>query len=158
VNDRSASALIRIRPAEGADAALLADFNAAMALETEGRTLDAATVRRGVEIGLSRPDYCRYHLAELEGRVVGQLMITWEWSDWRAGMFWWIQSVYVVPGARGRGVFKALYRHVESMARGDGECRGLRLYVERHNASAQAAYARLGMRDAGYGVFEVDWS
>jgi len=86
------------------------------------------------------------------------MMITYEWSDWRNGAFWWIQSVYTLPEARGRGVFKALYSHVESLARANGGVCGLRLYVETHNERAQSAYERCGMKEAVYRMFEVDYS
>ena len=147
-----------IREARADDAAVIARFNIAMALETEARHLDEPTVQRGVAGGLARPDLCRYHLAELDGAVVGQLMITYEWSDWRNGVFWWIQSVYVDPAYRGRGVFKQLYRHVESMARAAGGVCGLRLYVEHENAAAQRCYQQLGLKATGYRIYEADWS
>lgn len=147
-----------IREARPDDAAVIARFNIAMAMETEGRALDEATVKRGVEGGLARPDLCRYHLAEIDGCVVGQLMITYEWSDWRNGVFWWIQSVYVDPAHRGRGVFKRLYRHVESLAREAGDVCGLRLYVEHENAAAQRCYEQLGLNATEYHVYEADWS
>ena len=146
-----------IRGATPADAEVIAAFNAAMALETEHKRLDPAVLRAGVEGAIARPASAKYFLAELEGRVVGQLMVTFEWSDWRNADFWWIQSVYVPPEFRSRGVFGGLYRHVERLARDAGAC-GLRLYVERDNAGAQAAYRRLGMADAGYLVYETDWS
>src|SRR6476620_10385211 len=146
-----------IRAATPADAPVIADFNAAMALETEHKRLDPVTLRAGVERAIGRPEEARYFLADAGGRVVGQLMITFEWSDWRNGMFWWIQSVYVEPAYRSKGVFKELYRRVEGMAKEAGAC-GLRLYVEKENAAAQAVYRRLGMGDAGYVVFETDWS
>jgi ribosomal protein S18 acetylase RimI-like enzyme len=148
---------IPIRSAGSDDAAIIADYNAAMALETEHKQLDAALLRAGVERAIAQPEGARYFLAEIDRRVVGQLMITFEWSDWRNGMFWWIQSVYVHPDFRSRGIFKELYRHVERLARQAGAC-GLRLYVERENRAAQEVYQRLGMRDAGYAVFERDWS
>jgi ribosomal protein S18 acetylase RimI-like enzyme len=148
---------ILIRSAGSDDAAIIADYNAAMALETEHKQLDAALLRAGVEQAIAQPEGARYFLAEIDRRVVGQLMITFEWSDWRNGMFWWIQSVYVHPDFRSRGIFKELYRHVERLARQAGAC-GLRLYVERENRAAQEVYQRLGMRDAGYAVFERDWS
>jgi GNAT superfamily N-acetyltransferase len=148
---------VRIRPAAAGDAAAIAEFNIAMAWETEHKRLAPAVVRAGVERAIARPASARYYLAEAGGRVVGQLMITFEWSDWRDADFWWIQSVYVEPAARAGGVFKQLYRHVERLAREAGAC-GLRLYVERENARAQAVYRRLGMRDAGYVLYETDWS
>jgi ribosomal protein S18 acetylase RimI-like enzyme len=89
---------------------------------------------------------------------VGQLMLTYEWSDWRAKMFWWVQSVYVHPEFRGRGVFSRLYQHVESLARQDPGVCGIRLYVHHANHRAMAAYEKLGMTPADYRVYEADWS
>jgi GNAT superfamily N-acetyltransferase len=149
---------IRIRPATPPDAQTIADFNVAMAWETEHKRLDPATLRAGVERAIAQPDAARYFLAaDAAGRVVGQLMITFEWSDWRNATFWWIQSVYVEPESRSQGIFRQLYRHVETLAKQAGAC-GLRLYVEKENAPAQQVYQRLGMADAGYLVFETDWS
>jgi len=150
-------ASIQIRAAQPADAATLADYNAAMALETEHKTLDAATLRSGVERAILHSQAARYYLADIAGQVVGQLMVTFEWSDWRNADFWWIQSVYVRPDVRSRGVFKAIYQHVQTLARQAGAC-GLRLYVERDNLRAQQVYQRLGMRDSAYAVYETDWS
>ncbi|HQR45198.1 MAG TPA: GNAT family N-acetyltransferase [Thermoanaerobaculia bacterium] len=146
-----------IRPAAAADAETIASFNEAMAVETEGKALDPATIRAGVGTLLSRPDLGLYLVAEEDGRVVGQLMITFEWSDWRNGVVWWIQSVYVRPECRGRGAYRALHAHVRSRALSDGGVRGLRLYVERENAAAQATYRRLGMRETSYRLFEEIW-
>ena len=148
---------MRIRGATVADAEVIASYNAAMALETEHKRLDMAVLRAGVEGAIGRPEAAQYYLADIDGRVVGQLMVTFEWSDWRNGMFWWIQSVYVHPEFRSRGVFKGVYRHVEGLAREAGAC-GLRLYVELENEAAQEVYRRLGMKNAGYYVFEADWS
>jgi GNAT superfamily N-acetyltransferase len=149
---------ILVRAARAGDAAALAAGNIAMALEAEHKTLDPATVQRGVEAVFERPALGRYFVAEIEGRVVGQAMHTYEWSDWRNGTFWWLQSVYVAPHARRLGVFRALYRHVEDLARSDAGVCGLRLYVERDNARAQNTYRSCGMDDAGYLVMEVDIS
>jgi GNAT superfamily N-acetyltransferase len=146
-----------IRPAAAADAETIASFNEAMAVETEGKALDPATIRAGVRALLSRPDLGLYLVAEEDGRIVGQLMITFEWSDWRNGVVWWIQSVYVRPESRGRGVYRALHARVRSRALADGGVRGLRLYVERENAAAQATYRRLGMRETSYRLFEEIW-
>ena len=101
------------------------------------------------------PQRGRYLVAERTGAAAGTLMLTHEWSDWRCGDWWWIQSVYVAPERRRGGIFAALYRHVETAARADADVCGLRLYVEKENAVAQRTYAALGMEDAGYSMFEV---
>lgn len=144
-----------LRPATLADLETLARWAEAMALETEGKTLDAATIRAGIAAGIADPGKARYLVAEREGVAVGTLMLTTEWSDWRDGWWWWIQSVYVVPEARRLGVFRALYAHVEAEARATPGVCGLRLYVENDNTRAQATYASLGMVDAHYRVFEA---
>jgi ribosomal protein S18 acetylase RimI-like enzyme len=144
---------MRIRLATSADAAVLVEFNAAMALETEGKNLLPEVIGAGVRGLLDNPVAGFYVLAETE-RVVAALMITKEWSDWRNGSFWWIQSVYVRPEARRQGVYRRLYRHVQEMAAKDPQVCGFRLYVERENSAAQAAYAALGMKETRYFVFE----
>ena len=144
---------MRIRLATSADAAVLVEFNAAMALETEGQNLLPEVIGAGVRGLLDNPVAGFYVLAETE-RVVAALMITKEWSDWRNGSFWWIQSVYVRPEARRQGVYRRLYRHVQEMAAKDPQVCGFRLYVERENSAAQAAYAALGMKETRYLVFE----
>ncbi len=146
-----------IRRAAAADAEVIAANNRAMALETEGKVLDPAISRRGVAAALADPRKGFYLLAERVGQVVGQLMVTFEWSDWRDGTFWWIQSVYVAPEARRSGVYRALYERLLAMAREtEGIC-GIRLYVESANARAQQTYAALGMQRAHYELFEVDF-
>jgi ribosomal protein S18 acetylase RimI-like enzyme len=142
-----------VRRATSADAVCLIDFNARMALETENLTLDRATLEAGVRAILEDSAKGFYFVAEIDGRVVGQLMITFEWSDWRNGNIWWIQSVYVLPEYRRRGVFRAMFEHVEHEARGAGVV-GLRLYVEQHNAAAQGTYQRLGMSLSHYQLME----
>lgn len=154
----------RIRPAEADDCDLLARWACAMALETEHKQLDADTVHAGVAAGIADPQRARYVIAmrdasvaggETIGMAVGTLMLTCEWSDWRNGDWWWIQSVYVPPAYRRQGVFAALYAHVRQLAVDTPGVVGLRLYVERDNAAAQATYAGLGMVDAGYRIFEA---
>ena len=143
-----------IRVAAPADIETIASFNEAMATETEGKTLDPATIRAGVRGLFARPDLGFYIVAEDGGRIVGQLMITYEWSDWRDGVFWWIQSVYVRPEVRGKGVYRALHEHVRAMAKAAGAVCGFRLYVEKENAAAQETYRRLGMHETPYVLFE----
>ena len=144
-----------IRDARESDAATLAEYNAAMAAETEGKTLDPAIVGPGVSALLADRSMGRYWVAEDAGRIIGQLMVTYEWSDWRNGTIWWIQSVYVHPDWRRKGVFSALYRHVESLAAAAPGVIGLRLYVDSDNNRAQQTYAALGMVTSDYRVMET---
>jgi ribosomal protein S18 acetylase RimI-like enzyme len=144
---------MRIRLATPADAGVLIEFNAAMALETEGKELLPDVIGAGVRSLLGNPAAGFYLLAE-EDSAVGSLMITKEWSDWRNGTFWWIQSVYVRPQFRRQGVYKNLYRHVQELASKDPAVCGFRLYVERENERAQATYSALGMKQTHYLVFE----
>ena len=146
--------LFSIRRATAKDTATLAHFNIAMARETEDHALDAETVQAGVAKLFDSPQHGFYLVVESEGAVVGSLMITHEWSDWRDGLWWWIQSVYVVPNFRRQGVFSALYRKVTTLARQDNRICGLRLYVEKDNTNAQQVYAHLGMSEAPYRVYE----
>ncbi len=149
---------IHIRAARPADAEVLRDYNLALALETENLKLDPTIVLDGIRALLADESKGRYFVAECEGRVIGQVMHTFEWSDWRNGMFWWLQSVYVHSEFRSRGVFTALFRHVEALARADAGVCGLRLYMEHENHRARGAYVRLGLSPAGYEVFTTpDW-
>ena len=145
---------MQVRLATPQDAPVLVEFNAAMALETEQKELLPDVVGAGVRSLLGNPAAGFYVLAEKDDRVVGALMITKEWSDWRNGTFWWIQSVYVRPELRRQGVYKLLYRHVQTLAANDPAVCGFRLYVERENARAQATYQALGMKQTRYLVFE----
>jgi ribosomal protein S18 acetylase RimI-like enzyme len=145
---------LSIRRAGPEDAATVIEFNRLLAAESEGKTLDVAVLAAGVAAGLAESRKSVYFLAEEDGVALGQIMFTTEWSDWRNGWFWWIQSVYVRPAARRRGVFRALFEHVQQAARAEGNVIGLRLYVERDNHTAQETYRRLGMDAAGYLVFE----
>jgi GNAT superfamily N-acetyltransferase len=147
-----------IRRAIPADAPVIASFNAMMALETEHRTLDQKTLRSGVEAVLADSTKGIYYVAEAAGAVIGQLMVTYEWSDWRNGVFWWIQSVYVRHADRGKGVFKALFRHVESESRNRSDVCGLRLYVEGENAGAKKTYEHLSMHKTPYELYEIDYT
>jgi GNAT superfamily N-acetyltransferase len=150
---------IRVRDASPDDLEFIARGNEAMALETEHQRLDPATVRLGVGTALGDPSHGRYFVAEDEaGTPVGQMMFTYEWSDWRNGQFWWFQSVYVVPSARGRGVFQAMYAHADALARATPGVIGLRLYVEGDNDRAQRTYVRCGMTLRDYRIMETDHS
>lgn len=143
-----------IRPAIPADAPVLVEYNRRLAEETEGKALDQALLRPGVERALADPAKGRYFVGQEDGEVLGQMMVTYEWSDWRNGWIWWIQSVYVRPDARRKGVFKALYNHVYRTAKESADVIGLRLYVERDNHGAQKTYVRLGMEVTEYLVLE----
>lgn len=145
---------VTIRPARADDLETVVEFNAALAWESEHLTLDRAVLRPGVAAGLADPNKARYFIAESAGRVVGQLMLTLEWSDWRNGWIWWIQSVYVVPESRRGGVFRTLYQHVTEAARAAGNVVGLRLYMERDNSRAEATYLAVGMERTPYVVLE----
>lgn len=153
----SSAAELRVRLGTLADAEALASFNEAMAAETEGRTLEPDRVRAGVRRLLARPERGFYLVAERGGTIVGALMVTPEWSDWRDGLFWWVQSVYVRPANRRRGVYRALHAYVREAAQRDEEVCGLRLYVDRDNEVAQQTYRALGMHATGYLLFEEEF-
>jgi len=142
-----------VRPAGAHDASVITDFNLRLAWETEHLRLDPEVVRRGVGRVLAEAGLGRYFVAEDGGRVVGQCSITYEWSDWRDGMWWWLQSVYVGKDARGAGAFRSLFDHVAGEARAAGAL-GLRLYVEQDNRVAQEVYVRRGMQRTPYQVYE----
>lgn len=146
---------IKIREAGKSDVPVLAEFNQALAKETEDIQLNPETLASGISNALDR-DECHYFIAELNGEVVGQTMITYEWSDWRNGVMWWIQSVYVRPEFRNKGIFRALFRHIEQLARNRPDVRALRLYVMQDNQSGKSTYTALGMQNSGYIVYEKE--
>lgn len=148
---------IVIREAGPEDAEFIVRGNASMALETEHLSLDPDRLRAGVHALFEDPSRGRYFIAERGARRAGQLMITYEWSDWRNGVFWWIQSVWVEPEHRGCGVFRALYSHVRGLALSTPGVCGLRLYVEKSNQRARRTYLRCGMRQTEYDLFEEDF-
>jgi ribosomal protein S18 acetylase RimI-like enzyme len=155
--------LLTIRPARPDDLDMLVKFSAAMALETEGRTLDVDRLRRGTAAVLESPSHGFYLVAEIPAvaprsqQVVGQLLITYEWSDWRNATFWWIQSVYVDPAWRRRGVYRRMHESVIEQARARRDVCGVRLYVERDNKVAQGTYLEVGLNKASYDVYEDDF-
>jgi GNAT superfamily N-acetyltransferase len=148
---------IKIRQATLSDAAVIVRFNALLGVETEHITLDEDRLRKGVDALLQDPSRGVYFLAEIDNEVVGQTMLTYEWSDWRNGTFWWIQSVYVEQAARGTGVFKALFKHIHALASAQADVCGLRLYVEKNNNRAKQTYGGLGMKLARYEMYEQDF-
>ena len=145
---------LEIRPALPGDAPTIAEFQILMARETEDLELDGDTVRRGVEAVFADPAKGRYWIAERAGRIVGCLLTTYEWSDWRNGTVFWIQSLYVPSEERGRGIYRALYEHLKREVEMNPDIKGIRLYVDRRNARAQQVYARLGMTREHYDLFE----
>ena len=145
---------VRYREGVPSDANDIIDFQIAMARETEDFDLVRDITTKGVHAVFADPSHGRYFVAEADGRVVASLMITYEWSDWRNGMVWWIQSVYVVPEYRRRGVYAGLYQHVKAMVEAEPSIRGIRLYVDTRNKPAQEVYTRLGMEGEHYRVFE----
>jgi len=147
---------LKIRQARPTDAAVIAEFNGRLAAETEDLGLEPARVEAGVAALLSDPAKGIYFVAEVNGAVVGQLMITYEWSDWRNGNIWWLQSVYVKEEFRRSGVFRALFDHLRALAAATPDVRGLRLYMHADNARARQSYERLGMKRTKYEVFEME--
>ena len=145
---------VTLREATPDDAKAITGFNWAMAQETEAKVLESARLGAGVTALLDDERKGRYWVAESDGHIVGQIMVTYEWSDWRNATIWWIQSVYIHPQHRRRGIFTALYRHVEDIARRAEKVCGLRLYVEKDNRRAQETYAALGMSQDSYLVME----
>lgn len=143
-----------IRGATEDDISTIAQFNRAMALETENKELDPETAEAGVEAILSDPAKGFYLVAEYQDEIVGTLMITTEWSDWRNSRFWWVQSVYILPDARRQGIYTALHNQVRALAEEEEEVCGIRLYVDRENRPAQKAYESLGMAPAHYRMYE----
>lgn len=145
---------MKIRLAQKSDISMLVKFNQAMALETEGKYLDTETLQNGVKAVFEDNAKGFYVVAEKNKQIVGGLMITFEWSDWRNAWFWWIQSVYVMPDFRGQGVYRRLYEFVKKLAEKKDQIGGFRLYVEKENFRAQKVYEKLGMSQTDYLMFE----
>jgi GNAT superfamily N-acetyltransferase len=152
---------LKVRLARSEDAATIASFSAAMALETEGRRLDLDRLYDGTIALLESPDRGFFMVAELEQaddrQLLGQLMITYEWSDWRNGAFWWIQSVYVDPAWRRQSVFRRMHETVMATAKTSPNVCGVRLYVEESNGAAQVVYRKVGLTPSSYAIFETDF-
>ena len=148
---------ITVRGATPEDAPTIAGFQMSMALETEGRALDESTLAAGVRAVFESPNNGFYLVAQIGETVVGSLLITYEWSDWRGAVFWWIQSVFVSADYRRRGVYTAMHNQIIRMATESGAC-GVRLYVEKTNLAAQKTYARLGMSESHYDLYEIDFT
>ena len=146
--------MIEIRQALSSDVETITQFNIALCRETEGRELDPVTVTNGVRRFVSETKRGRYFVAVIEGKVVGQTAHTLEWSDWRNGEIWWIQSVYVHPQFRSQGVCRTLFMHIKELGEADVDCCGIRLYMESENETARESYRRLGFNETGYVVFE----
>jgi ribosomal protein S18 acetylase RimI-like enzyme len=144
-----------VRPATPADAPFIVEFNCRLARETESKELDVSVVKAGVSALLDDSTKGRYWIAELNGQPIGQVMVTYEWTDWRNGVFWWLQSVYVRADQRGHGVFSALFREVQRFAAADPQVRGLRLYVHKQNHRAREVYRQLGLNSTGYVVLST---
>lgn len=145
---------ISIRIATHADLPTIVSFNAAMALETEDIVLDQTILTKGVEAVLSNESLGFYIVCEIAGSVQACLMITYEWSDWRNGMFWWIQSVYVETEFRSQGLFSKMFKHIEHLLIEKKNIAGLRLYVEKNNYSAKTVYEKRGMTKTKYSLYE----
>ncbi len=154
---------LRIRPATLEDLGVLTRFSAAMAFETEQRTLEVTRLRLGTQAVIDQPDRGQYYVADLrqdapaDTVIVGQLLITYEWSDWRNAQFWWIQSVYVVPAWRRQGVYRAMHRTIMRLARSRADVCGVRLYVEGDNTIAKRVYERVGLSPSSYRIYESDF-
>jgi len=145
---------IRVGQDKDIDIDVLVKFNMALAWETEGKELSKPVVTRGVQTLMKNSQYGFYVVAETANEVVGSLMVTYEWSDWRCGLIFWIQSVYVKPKFRQQGVFRRLYEFLKEKASNEADTCGFRLYVEKSNLNAQNTYGKVGMKETSYKVFE----
>ena len=146
--------MIIVRPAVFDDAIAIIDFQLKMAMETESLVLDYHTVTQGVHKVFEDPNKGSYYVAVDNGNVIGSLMTTYEWSDWRCGTVIWIQSVYIMSDYRGQGVYKKLYKYIQQMIPPESGSRGIRLYVDKNNQPAQQVYEKLGMNGEHYQVYE----
>lgn len=148
---------VSVRAATAADIDRLVDFQKEMAAETEDKGLDPQRLRAGIAYLIEHPEEGFYLVAQREGQPAGSLMVTFEWSDWRNGRFWWIQSVYVDRAHRRQGVYSALHDAIRARAKEDPQGCGIRLYVEQENVNAQATYRQLGMVETHYRLYEEEF-
>lgn len=147
---------MKIRRATVEDVNIIAEYNYNLAFETEDKKLNMEILEEGVRNLIKDENKGVYHVCEIDGKVIGQIMYTFEWSDWRNGTFLWVQSVYVNKNYRGKGVFKSLYNHIKSMCDNNDNICGIRLYVERENYIAQKTYSNLGMKECNYHMYEYE--
>ena len=147
---------MNIRRAKLEDLDAIVEYNYNLAYETEDKELDKVILTKGVRNIIQDENKGIYHVCEINGEVVGQIMYTFEWSDWRNGTFLWIQSVYVNKEFRGMGVFKALYKFIRDIADNDNNICGIRLYVEKENTIAKKTYKNIGMKECNYYIYEYD--
>jgi len=145
---------INIRTTSLADAETISEFNQLMAMETENKKLPQDVIDSGVKRLMQKPEYGFYLIAEINNQAAGTCMVTKEWSDWRDGLFWWVQSVYVKKDFRKQGVYTAMYKKIQSLAKAEPDVYGFRLYVEKDNTIAQKTYESLGMKATDYLLFE----
>tara|TARA_B100000029_G_scaffold215934_2_gene213754 strand:- start:22232 stop:22684 length:453 start_codon:yes stop_codon:yes gene_type:complete len=149
---------MKVSKAQQSDIKEIIQFNINMAMETENKKLNKETVTKGVQEVFNTPSLGYYIIVKDSSGILGCLMITYEWSDWRNGLFWWIQSVYVKKEYRRKGVYKKMYKFIHERAIADKKCTGIRLYVENNNSIAQKVYNSLGMTETYYKLFEVDFN
>lgn len=147
---------MNIRRATLDDVSVIAEYNYNLAFETENKKLNMEILKKGVKNLIQDENKGVYYICEINGKIIGQIMYTFEWSDWRNGTFLWVQSVYVNKDYRGNGIFKALYNHIKSICDNDNNICGIRLYVERENCVAQKTYSSLGMKECNYYMYEYE--
>ena len=145
---------IIFRKSKNSDSELIQIFQLAMAMETEQLKLDPLVLEKGVNVVFANPHLGTYHVCEVDSEVIGSLLLTNEWSDWRNGTVWWIHSLYFQPEYRGQGLFSQMYQYVQQLAKNQKDVRGIRLYVDHSNVHAQAVYTKLGMNGDHYRLFE----
>jgi len=156
INNYEDQSLKNIRKANIEDLEIIVKFNYNLAKQTEDLELDLEILTEGVAAILNDPEKGQYYVYVIDNKVVGQIMHTYEWSDWRNGTFFWVQSVYVDEGHRRKGIFKELYNHVKQICDNDEGIAGIRLYVEKENFNAKATYKSLGMHECNYHMYEYE--